>query len=171
MNDNNDNHGDQESADGERRKLRLFTDPLVKLILNIIRPKYQSQMVSRADHPNMERWYEQSEQDILEIFADRFIPYLVLAFSIPAVLYFVHFMGPDFPNQAYGLWLDLVGAVILGRGLITDPISLGEQSSGAYGGWLPDLRTSLAADFVDGIWGILLITTGILAQSVAVMFY
>jgi hypothetical protein len=69
-------------------------------------------------------------------------------------------------NQMYGLGLDFLGAIILGRGLLMGRVAIGAVSAQRWG-YNPLLIKSLAKDSVDGVWGISIILVGIAFQIIA----
>lgn len=71
------------------------------------------------------------------------------------------------PSQIYGLTLDILGAIILGRGLLKGPYSIAMEAASYYQK-SPPRENSLAQDLTDGVWGISLLVVGVGLQFVAV---
>ena len=112
---------------------------------------------------------EEAREEFLRIFADRSWRYTVLGSGIPlfGVATIDLMVCWSLNNQAYGLALDLTGAVILGRGLIKGPVPIARESTARFG-YSPPIVTSLIKDSVDGVFGITFLVTGVLLQFIAV---
>lgn len=163
MTNSSENENSMPSSIEESNKhVRRVTDPIGRWFLR----RFSGARV--YDIENAER-IEAAREDFLNAFARRSWQYSIAASGFLFLLIIIEcLLYSSFPEQGYGLTLDLIGAAILGRGLLRSPETIVEMSSAAFGGPLPGLRAVLAEDTADGIWGISLLILGILFQGLAV---
>lgn len=106
-------------------------------------------------------------EHFLRKFAERVLIYPVLSLLMLSIVVVTDFVQcGSLSNQMYGLSLDFIGAIILGRGLLMGGVAIG-AISGQKWAYNPLLIKSLAKDSVDGVWGISLILLGITLQIIA----
>ncbi|MFC4990102.1 hypothetical protein [Saliphagus infecundisoli] len=71
--------------------------------------------------------------------------------------------------QIIGIAVNVLGALVLARGLFMGPVAIAETTLGGYGGYNSDLRDLMIQDAIDGFWGAILILSGFLIQAVVML--
>lgn len=124
-------------------------------------------------HETPQTWEEELESiraEFRETFHRRTIHYLAICSVSLALLYGADsYLVEGFPKQGYGLLLDLIGAIILGRGLLKGKYSILLEVHNRNAGRELYVVPDKVADAVDGFWGITLLIIGIVGQGVAII--
>ena len=104
---------------------------------------------------------EEVKNNFLNGFAWRTMAYVP---AVVVVVLFLHLLSSartvTVPVTAYGSSIQVIGGIILGRGLISGPVEIVDQAGIPYGGISSYFAKALATDAADGIWGITLILLG-----------
>lgn len=104
---------------------------------------------------------EKVKSDFLNGFAWRTMAYSPAIVILTLLLYLIgSFEGVSISLLSYGLSIEVTGAIILGRGLLSDPVEIANQATIPFGGISDYFSKSLATDAADGIWGVSLILLG-----------
>jgi len=155
--------------------VRNVTDPIAERLMKWYNGPYPVNvgefLSERQESPPLEtqiKYYEDGFEKFKIEFAKRSWQYSLLLVLITVTYAVADYCLADFSLQLMGLAVDLFGAVVLGRGLISGPVTVIEQSMSGFGGYNSDLRDSLLSDTIDGTWGISLLLLGILIQATSV---
>lgn len=145
------------------KKLRPYSDPVANALLLL----FDSLTEFDEDEARKEAKGIAIEH-FQQKFAERMLVYPICSLFLLLIVGAVDFAQCGaLTDQMYGLVLDLLGAIILGRGLLMGGIAIGAVS-GQRWGYNPLLIKSLAKDSVDGVWGISIILVGIILQIIAI---
>lgn len=147
--------------------MRRFTDPIGEKILDFVTNKaVKEDAKERLNDPASA--VRDARDQFLHYFADRTKTYLIAVFLILATLGVIDYLScAGVPNQGYGLSVDLLGAIVLARGLLKGPYGIASESA-QYLDSSPPLRRALAEDSADGVWGVTLLISGIVLQFISV---
>lgn len=147
--------------DDRYRRIRSLTDPIAVRISSFLSspPDDMYNDVGRR---------ETALEEFKRAFASRSVEYTPILIIILLLLLNLSCRVEKFPNQIYGLAIDLFGAIILGRGLLLSPMGIVANATAGYGGPMPIFRANQALEATDGIWGISLLLLGIIIQGIAV---
>lgn len=148
--------------------MRKLTDPIGKLILRFLaNEEVKEEALDRINNARDD--FEEAENRFLAYFEKRTLRWGSLTILLLLLIGAIDLLScGTFPNQSYGLGLDLLGAMILGVGLLKGHYSIAAESTSYFNKSL-FRQESLAQDAVDGVWGISLLIVGILLQLLAVM--
>jgi len=143
-------------------RLRPYSDPIANALLTIF--DSLTEFDEDEAHSDAKRVATEHFQ---EKFAERIIVYTIFSLLLLAIVAAIDILQCGaLTNQMYGLGLDLLGAIILGRGLLMGGVAIGAVA-GSKVGYNPLLTKSLAKDSVDGVSGITIILIGIVLQIIA----
>lgn len=144
-----------------------ITDPLARYVFTLIDDTKESDEFDVTEG-KWEKMHTSLNNEFLDTFSQRFWRYMGLVVVVLVSLFIIDLVAcGSLPNQAYGLGLDLLGAAILGRGLLNTPENILRRAANAYG-YNSTILRSLSHDIIDGIWGIFLLITGIIVQFIAI---
>lgn len=143
-------------------QLRVITDPIARYIVDFLSSPPDGKY-------NDEERRQVAQEEFERAFASRTVSYLTLSAIILSTILFLDKYITSIPNQTYGLAIDLIGAIILGRGLLLSPMAIVGNSTSGFGGPMPVFRANQAIDAADGVWGIALLIIGIIIQGFAVI--
>lgn len=144
------------------KRIRPISDPVASLLLSLFDSLTEFDEEEAHDDAK-----EIAEEHFQQKFAERMLVYpmfSILFLLLVAVIDVVQCGALS--NQMYGLALDLIGAMILGRGLLMGGVAMGAVSEMSWD-YNPLLIKSMAKDSVDGVWGMSLILVGIALQILA----
>jgi len=142
--------------------IRRITDPIGQGLLK----RFSGAGVYDPTEPSR---VEAAEEDFLNAFARRSWWYSISTTVLLLILIVVECtVLSSLPKQSYGLILDLIGAIILGRGLLLSPDAIVEKATAPFGGRMSGFRAAQAEDAADGVWGVSLLVLGVLLQGLAV---
>ncbi|MCO8256270.1 hypothetical protein NKF26_20880 [Haladaptatus sp. AB618] len=141
----------------------LMASPIGKKLIQLL--NVQSEFSS--DEVNGDA-IDYAEEDFLEVFAVRSFEYVFGWIGVVLLTIFVVdlFSCGTLPNQTYGLGLDVIGAVILGRGLLKGTYSIAAETATKVG-FSREKIDSLVENTVDGILGITILVLGVALQFLA----
>jgi len=143
-------------------KIRPYSDIVARALLSIF-----DSLTEFDEEEAKEDAKDIATEHFQQKFAERMIVYPVYSVFFLAIVAIVDVLQcGSLTNQMYGLGLDFLGAIILGRGLLMGRVAIGAVS-GQRWGYNPLLIKSLAKDSVDGVWGITIILVGIALQVIA----
>lgn len=154
--------------------IRNITDPIVEIVMHFLNDPYPVELCSHLDlntigNQELADHYLNYFEDAIEKFRDQFARRSIQYVSILILLYLLEAAFISVSLQGIGISVDIIGAMILARGLLNGPIIISHQSWGEYTGGNTDLRDSMIQDAIDGLWGIFLLLTGFLLQSIAIL--
>ena len=134
----------------------------------------QSYLKERTDNGSPSDYFIEYHKEALDIFRNEFairtVQYTtVVSIIIIIILVINRTSVHQIPLQIVGISIDLFGAGVLGRGLLSGPITLTHQSMSGHGGYNTELRDSMLQDSIDGAWGVFLLILGIAIQAVAII--
>lgn len=157
---------------GKRRPIRWFTDPIAEILMRFFNGPYpvdvSSYLKSREDYEGqVADHHVKHYSDSIENFRKEFAKGTVRYGTV--LLLTIVMLGFSVPWQIVGISLNVIGAIILARGLLSGPITITVQSSGAWGGTNPELRDAMIQDAIDGTWGVFLLLSGVIFQAVAIL--
>jgi len=149
---------------------KLVTDPVGLLLLDLLDLRFPDRIHGR----DLEGWIRENElenveREFLLFFAERSWRYFSVVMLSICLIYSIEIYAVNLPDQSYGLYLDLLGAVILGRGLLNDRYTISNMGKNSQMYPSPILIFK-CRDTVDGVWGISLLVIGILLQFASVAF-
>lgn len=110
-----------------------------------------------------------AERTFLDQFWNSTVKWGGLGIVLPLVLVVLDiFLCGIVPNGTFGILMEVIGALALASGILIDPMTMRRVSTSGWGGPSPAHRRSLAIDAADGSWGIFLVVSGTIWQSLAV---
>lgn len=143
-------------------RIRKYSDPVALVLLSFF-----DALTEFDENEAREEAKELAVEHFQQKFAERFLTYPLMTFLLVLIVAVSDVLQCGaLSNQMYGLSIDFLGAVVLGRGLLMGGVAIGAVS-GQRWGYNPLLIKSLAKDSVDGVWGISLILIGIGIQIIA----
>lgn len=153
--------------------LRWFTDPIGNWLLRTVQSKEVKEYVENT-FPRAEEGSDtpahvpEAREMFLKYFEKLSKRYAVIVvILVAAILLADRFTCGSIPNQYLGLTIEVVGAVLLGKGLLK-----GAYSLAAHPGRLSTahaIEVEWTTDAVDGFWGISLLLVGITVQFIALV--
>lgn len=127
----------------------------------------ETQEYSEEELANVDKLTGIVETRYLDFLSSRSVTYLTVVGGLLGLLLVADVvLCGGLPDQFYGLSLDLFGAVVLGRGLLSGKYEIAALSMSAWN-YSPELLDQFAKDAVDGLWGITLLITGVLLQFIS----
>lgn len=147
--------------------LRRLTDPVGRSILYLlVDTDAEADAKRRLNNPKDD--VDEVTELFLEYLATRTKSYLA-AIGVLLLLLFTSDLVAcgQVPGQAYGLLLDICGAVVLGRGLLKGPYRMAAEAAAYLSKSVPRQR-AVTQDLADGLWGVFLLIFGVLVQFAAV---
>lgn len=157
--------------------LRVITDPIAGAIMSLYSGPYPIDVRSYLDSRDSDgeasdhlvEYFENGIEQFKKQFAIRMVQYCLLVVGVLGLICIIDQQDiVEIPLQVVGVSIDILGAAILARGLLSGPISLGHQSISGYGGYNTLFLESLIRDAVDGTWGVFLLFIGFAIQAYAV---
>lgn len=143
--------------------IRKYSDPIALVFLSIFDSLTEFDEDEARDEAK-----DIAVEHFQQKFAERFVTYPIIVILLIIVVGVVDWSQcGGLSNQMYGLSIDLIGALILGRGLLMGGVAIGAVAGTRFG-YNPLLIKTLAKDSVDGVWGVSLILVGIALQIIAV---
>lgn len=157
-------------------KIRIFTDPFAEGLMRFlngpypikVKPHLEKQLAGKEPSGFHIEYYKGAGEVFREQFAIRTVEYIIIVMFILGIFWLINtFRIGRIPLQIIGISINLLGAAVLGRGLLSGPIIITQQSMSGYGGYNPELRDSMLQDSVDGAWGIFFLIVGIIIQAIS----
>lgn len=143
-------------------KIRPYSDPVANALLLLF-----DSLTEFDEAEAREEAKEIATEHFQQKFAERMLVYPICSLISLFIVGMIDIAQcGTLTNQMYGLGIDFLGAIILGRGLLMGGVAIGAVA-GQRWGYNPLLIKSLAKDSVDGVWGITLILIGIVLQIIA----
>ncbi|TKX42467.1 hypothetical protein EXE41_17110 [Halorubrum sp. SD690R] len=144
------------------KMIRPYSDPVASTLLLVF-----DSLTEFDEDEAREEAKEMATEHFQQKFAERMLVYPFCSMISLLLVGLVDvFQCGALTNQIYGLVVDFLGAIILGRGLLMGGVAIGAVS-GTRWGYNPLLIKSMAKDSVDGVLGITIILIGILLQIIA----
>lgn len=144
-------------------KIRTVSDPIAAALLRLF--DSLTEFNEEEAHNDAK---QVANEHFKQKFAERFLIYPLLATASLVLVFAIDYsLCWRLSNQSYGLSIDLLGAIILGRGLLMGGVAIGAVGTSKLG-YNPLLVKSMAKDSVDGVWGVAYILIGLTLQIIAV---
>ena len=153
--------------------VRRITDPIAQIYMELRNVEESKKRYYDIDTDGMEidrihstlvrqqENFKEVKNDFLNGFAWRSMTYFPIVILLVLSLYVIGCMtNVSVPLLSYGSSIQVIGGIILGRGLISEPVEIINQAGIPYGGISSYFAKSLATDAADGIWGIFLVLLG-----------
>lgn len=145
------------------QKVRRVSDPVSAALLRLF-----DSLTEFDEEEAHNEAKDVAQEAFQQKFGERALVYPLISIALVAIVGVIDFiLCWSLSNQMYGLSLDLLGAIILGRGLLMGGVAIGAVGSSNVG-YNSLLVKSMAKDSVDGVWGVFLLLFGLLIQIIAV---